>query len=667
MSNFIRNLFLSLCCLSVSSLGATPSKISAAKDDKKVSSLLTNEEENDARAFLKKYAKFSATGFGPAKQLGDFSVYERKLLVQLPAPKTEILSEAPDIPGSNNAIVFNLDGYKYDSSFDKYSESDVMEPGEPGYFLAYYKGAPMRLVNGDPIGYAIHLPLDHQMSPKPLKGIVVKVYGGGNFCGGAKGYACPVPNGAYTLEDKYLMSQGYGLAYLSLKDLLSLEDIGYQSYTSKEDFKSILASIATFVFNIATYPESIDSLLKVLKGKKRYLMGTSFGGMVVVRMAQQKVPPMVDGIIGINGVYNTSEPDYYWLDALRPKHVANTSIPILAIHNVDDSRVPAAESVIPLINAMTVGNKLHFLSVYFPREGMSISDPEDLGSHGHFLSEKKSVFDKTMRAIMRFLENPRDPLLSPQREKWVERGYYVTATYSDYSPHSLEGETPLDAYYAFLSAAILAYKDLSPADQKRFDRRDKADDDDLWETHFQPLFERTFLLSTFAKHHTREYFYREVFDKMFPGRRASDSYLLGKVGDMIGNAAKLIFPRFIEYLKTEYPMNVVQLNKIDIEKFSRSRVIRNWIMENREFFLPQMLRANPQIVSASILSSDLWQALDPATRKIEFGKDLKLDDRDLKRFDFYRKFNPQKPSIIERAQRLLHQKIARSRRLWEKP
>lgn len=259
-----------------------------------------------------------------------------------------------------------------------------------------------------PIGYNIFLPKDVE-----IKGILVTVYGGG----------CSVKYEP-SLNEPFdtFIKNGYAFIMLNLPDILELDV--YQMEMPKQLLDKVQKCITYFGKILKENPERFakndeqKELLNSLFGKKVFLHGSSFGGMMTILQASRKNTPY-DGFISHDGVLSrrmhamsmrSSFCSHRYHDPNNIKsHLCSLPLlgditkPMLLLQNMDDCAVNAKN----LFDAYEKIDTLDNVSIYITPRGNPILSGRSTYK-GHFLPEGEAL-TSYMRAFLSFMDHAGQP------------------------------------------------------------------------------------------------------------------------------------------------------------------------------------------------------------------------------------------------------------------
>jgi dienelactone hydrolase len=285
----------------------------------------------------------------------------------------------------------------------------------------FFIGNPIE-INGIKTGYNIIFP---EQITKESK-IFVEVYGG---------FGPDDPEGFdFTVDNTHrpwrsLLENGMVVVSLNLPDRLELE--GHQAQMPLRLYSSLHTAINNFVETIKTNPSSllagldaspqILQKLQMLTEFDRYIYGASFGGGVAMRHLQI-YPDDFKGAISFNGALTNSfgSPtmnDYFAPDNfLDEKHCLRA----LIMFNQDDFNVS------PLGNLKFAGDahdKLSCISLHATARGNPASFEEEIVYRGHGHNSFSAFYDRSIEAILRFMNHEPEPVDTMTALGWYENLY----------------------------------------------------------------------------------------------------------------------------------------------------------------------------------------------------------------------------------------------------
>lgn len=365
--------------------------------------------------------------------------------------------KAPEV-SKKFELVYNQQGY--DAGLEDYrAQNPVLYPKEgtttKGNVVKF--GQSLSLAQGVPIGYNIYLPLNTE-----IKAVFVHVYGG--FKASMRAQRMDHPPIRSNLEN-YLLSQGIAVVKLNLVDLLQLEV--HQMDMPEALHTRLHASINKFFETLKNNPTNLHEDLKVLKGKKIFLYGGSFGGRTAIRQAEL-YPGTFSGYISHDGALSfamleksnlrhkmhANTPDSIkasqWLEPMtddpqNDQKIQKIQEPILLLHNLDDNNVNVKVTLDWRDKAKKVG-KGNLIRLYTSEMGNIIG--KEVVDKGHFAPDEKEAFERYAHTISTFILN--DPSKLPEMSEWVGHKSTLKAN-ENYTAASVEEK--------FLSLAYRHYKE----------------------------------------------------------------------------------------------------------------------------------------------------------------------------------------------------------------
>lgn len=363
-----------------------------------------------------------------------------------------------------------------------YSGNILIRYNNDGYLGEYQSTSGLSVKKGQrlylddahttPIGYNIVLPKGD------VKGVFVHVYGG--FSPEDKEKKAFTPDGLSSLELS-LLDKGVAVVTLNLPDLLKLTD--FQRDMPESLHNEIHACIHKFYQTISKHPEILDDDLTVLKGKKMFLYGASFGGSMSMRHAEL-YPDTFSGYISHDGAVSSDAAaktdrlsrtaKKLWLDPENREEMAKIEDPVLLMHNSDDNNVHIKQSLDFYNRLREMGKDLGRVCI----TEIGNPTPKYHGTYnkGHFLPTDKEGFERYAQTVLDFIT--KGPSAIPEYSEWQAKKYDVLANRTDKS--------------AFLKDRFIA----EVLDNSRWDKgsykklKEMVDGDDhVWNNCFAPLFD----------------------------------------------------------------------------------------------------------------------------------------------------------------------------------
>ncbi|MFO1259366.1 MAG: prolyl oligopeptidase family serine peptidase [Gammaproteobacteria bacterium] len=480
---------------------------------------------------------------------------------------------------------------------------------EPNYIL----GNPLQLANQQktPIGYNIHLPQG------VVKEIVVNVYGGYEA---QDLHIKAFRPGVLTDMDKQLLSNGIGVVYLNLNDLVELNV--FQCDMPEDIHARLHESINKFYETIKAKPESLDPRLSKIKGAKLYLHGASFGGRTAVRHAEL-YPRTFDGYISHDGWMDmekaiqsssilTGGPrtGMKWLDPASPEHLKKLSDPVLIMQNLDDNNLNA-KIAFRFINKAKKLGKANLIKLHLEKIGNPIPGRDDMYNKGHYAPSRDAPgFGTYTKALTAFIQEknvatPDQTLKKSYKNRKIANRFYIKST----------------VLKRFIAESMLTYT---------HNRHNLGDlkHEAIWKTHYEPKANSEFFVSKLLSDQT------QLSDEI---KRFKDNNLL--TDETIKAVLKKELPLFISFF-SEYNSIVIPEN-IDINDLIENRSL---IKAVRETFFglgsPAMQNSDYKENHCSKLLNALYQT-NPRL----------LPDLESKYLDYQSTINSFKDKMIETAER----------------
>lgn len=347
-------------------------------------------------------------------------------------------------------------------------------------------GAPLKLSDGTPIGYNVHLPHGD------VKAVFTSVYGGVNKSERTKSMSFP---GRLNPLQAFLLTHGIAIVTLNLVDLREL-DVS-QTSMSDEFHARLHDSIDTYFH--ALNDATLDPQLVELRGKPNYLYGASFGGRTAIRHAELKPRTFAgylshagaldfatlqtsDSVLTLGRVYSNAHLDpFHYIETIEK--------PVLLLHNIDDNNVHISVTLSWFKKALRILEPLgreHLIRLLVVEQGNPIPDREvGLHNKGHFIPTDVDTFTRMATHILRFITN------GPSALPIVSR---------------LTAEVAEGFAYQSLPRARLLDRFLSEALSISFKHKHQTIDDQTWNEHYLPIYQAlAFVDQLFAtKRNSRE-------------------------------------------------------------------------------------------------------------------------------------------------------------------
>ncbi|MBS0290622.1 MAG: hypothetical protein JSS07_11390 [Proteobacteria bacterium] len=386
------------------------------------------------------------------QKIAEFSaLYENKLpdfvnLIFSNEPKKS--ERQPFILNSTKTIIYNQKGYDKGINIER-NDNELL-------------GNSLKLKDGTPIGYNIHLPEGE------IKGSMVSVYGGHIASDRKELLFLP----GYTDNfERALLAQGFAVIQLNLLDLLKLKV--FQDLMPKDIHIKLHQSIHHFFETIREKPESLHSSLAAIKEKPIFLFGASFGGRTAIKHAEL-YPFTYHGYISFNGalsydmIKKTDEQYKFkvkeWLDPNFD--ISQIQDPIFLIQNRDDNCVNLKVTLDWYQNAKKLGKEA-YIRLWIVEKGspINLNQEKAFVYKGHDLTKDKNLFADLLDSTLLFTNH--SPFSITPLHEWRALRYDMIAN-KNYNAVSLEEE--------FVSYAYDMYQ-----------RGIKLNDEN-WEAYYEPLY-----------------------------------------------------------------------------------------------------------------------------------------------------------------------------------